>query len=188
MGERNQMAKSIGSATLEIMQGDITELALDAIVNAANVQLQHGAGVAGAIVRKGGYVIQEESDAIIDRLGRSLETGEAVITSGGKLPAKFVIHVAGPVWGQQTDAESDQLLRRAVRNSLTLAAKKKLNSIAFPAISTGIFEFPVDRAAKLMLTEAADFLRDHAKPERVVFCLFDAKTLQTFQQAFDLGN
>ena len=182
------MRKSIGPATLEIVQGDITELAVDAIVNAANVQLQHGAGVAGSIVRKGGYIIQDESDAIIDRLGRSLEIGEAVITSGGKLPAKHVIHVAGPMWGRQPDAESDQLLRRAVRNSLTLASKKKLNSIAFPAVSTGIFAFPVDRAAKLMLNEATAFLKDHSKPERVIFCLYNAPTLRLFQQAFGLGN
>ena len=182
------MRKSIGPATLEIVQGDITELAVDAIVNAANVQLQHGAGVAGSIVRKGGYIIQDESDAIIDRLGRSLEIGEAVITSGGKLPAKHVIHVAGPMWGRQPDAESDQLLRRAVRNSLTLASKKKLNSIAFPAVSTGIFAFPVDRAAKLMLNEATAFLKDHSKPDRVTFCLFDAPTMQVFQQAFDLSD
>lgn len=177
------MKKTIGTATLEITQGDITSLAVDAIVNAANVHLQHGAGVAGAIVRKGGYVIQDESDAIIARLGRSLETGEAVITTGGKLPAKYVIHTAGPMWGRQPDAESDRLLRRAVRNSLNLARKKKLNSIAFPAISTGIFGFPVERAAKLMLAEANAYLRDHAKLERVVFCLFDSSTLLAFQRA-----
>ena len=182
------MRKSIGSAAIEITKADITSLTVDAVVNAANVHLQHGAGVAGAIVRKGGYVIQEESDALIAHLGRSLETGEAVITSGGKLPAKFVIHVAGPVWGTQPDAESDRLLRRAVRNSLTLAAKNKLNSIAFPAVSTGIFAFPVDRAAKLMLNEATAFLKDHSKPERVIFCLYNAPTLRLFQQAFGLGN
>ena len=182
------MRKSIGPATLEITQADITSLAVNAIVNAANVHLQHGAGVAGSIVRKGGYVIQDESNAIINRLGRSLEIGEAVITGGGKLPAKFVIHVAGPMWGRQSDDESDRLLRRAVRNSLTLASKKKLNSIAFPAISTGIFGFPVDRAAKLMLNEATAFLKDHSKPERVIFCLYDAPTLRLFQQAFGLGN
>ena len=180
----NPLTKTVGSATLEIVRGDITSLAVDAIVNAANVQLQHRAGVARAIVRKGGYVIQEESDALIAHLGRSLDTGEAVITGGGKLPAKFVIHVAGPMWGRQPDAESDQLLRRAVRSSLTLAAKKNLTSIAFPAISTGVFGFPVDRAAKLMLDEAAAYMWDHGKPGRVVFCLFDAPTLRVFQQAF----
>jgi len=178
------MTKTISSAALEIVQGDITELAVDAIVNAANVQLQHGGGVAAAIVRKGGYVIQNESDAIIDKLGRSLDTGEAVITTGGKLPAKFVIHVAGPMWKRQSDEESDELLRRTIKNSLTLAAKKKLASIAFPAISTGIFGFPVDRAARLMLDEAAAYMRNHAKPERVIFCLFDLPTLQVFQRAY----
>ena len=92
------------------------------------------------------------------------------------------------MWGTQPDDESDQLLRRAVRNSLTLAAKKKLNSIAFPAISTGIFGFPVDRAAKLMLAEATAFLSGYAKPARVVFCLFDGPTLRVFQDALDLNS
>ena len=90
-------AEKFGKTTLELVQGDITTLAIDAIVNAANVQLQHGGGVAAAITRKGGPVIQRESDALIAKLGRSLATGEAVITSGGKLQAKFVIHVAGPI-------------------------------------------------------------------------------------------
>ncbi len=92
------------------------------------------------------------------------------------------------MWSTQPDAESDQLLRRAVRNSLTLAAKKKLTSIAFPAISTGIFGFPVDRAAKLMLAEATAYLRNHSKPDRVIFCLYDFPSLQAFQDALDLSK
>jgi O-acetyl-ADP-ribose deacetylase (regulator of RNase III) len=177
------MQKTFGKATLEIAHGDITALAVDAIVNAANVQLQHGGGVAAAISRKGGPTIQQESDALIAKRG-PLETGDAVITSGGKLPAKFVIHTVGPVWGDQDERESDTLLRRAVRNSLKLADEHNLKTIAFPAISTGIYHFPVDRAAKLMLAEAADYLRGKKSLERVVFCLYDDATYQTFEKAF----
>ena len=166
--------------TLELVQGDITALAVDAIVNAANVQLQHGGGVAAAIARKAGPVIQRESDAIIAKLGRSLETGEAVITNGGKLPAKFVIHVAGPVWGE---GDEDNKLRRAIRNSLKLADAKKLKSVAFPAISTGIYGFPVERAAPLMIKEAADYLSGNTALERVIFCLFDEATHRVFATA-----
>src|SRR5437867_6778853 len=108
------MKKHIHNSTVELTQGDITALAVDAIVNAANVHLQHGGGVAAAIVHKGGPAIQRESNEIIARLGRPLETGEAVITSGRKLPAKFVIHTVGPTWGEQGEAESDALLRRAI--------------------------------------------------------------------------
>jgi O-acetyl-ADP-ribose deacetylase len=175
------LQKTFGKATLEIRQGDITTLAVDAIVNAANVQLQHGGGVAAAIARKGGPVIQRESDTLIAKLGRSLETGEAVITSGGKLPAKFVIHVAGPIWG---DGDEDNKLRRAIRNSLLLADEKKLKSIAFPAISTGIYGFPLERGAKLMLKEAADYLRGDTGVWRVIFCLFGEPAYRAFSESF----
>ncbi len=175
------MQKSFGKATLEILQGDITTLAVDVIVNAANVQLQHGGGVAAAIARKGGPLIQRESDEIIAKLGRSLATGEAVITGGGNLPAKFVIHVAGPIWG---DGDEDNKLRRAIRSSLLLADKGKLKSIAFPAISTGIYGFPVDRGAKLMLKEAADYLRGATGLERVIFCLFGEAAYRRFVENF----
>lgn len=179
------MKKSIGRSTLELVPGDITALPVDAIVNAANVHLQHGGGVAWAIVRKGGRVIQEESDAIIARRG-PLETGEAVITSGGKLPAKFVIHTAGPIWGDQSVEDSDRLLRQAIRNSLVLADEKRLKSIAFPAISTGIYRFPVDRAAQWMLDEAAQHLRGRTSVERVLFCLYDEATHGVFERAFQV--
>lgn len=179
------MQKTFGKATLEIVEGDLTALAVDAIVNAANVHLQHGGGVAAAISRKGGPTIQRESDEMIRKLGRSLHTGEAVLTGGGNLPARFVIHVAGPIWGEQSDAESDRLLRRAVRNSLALADEKKLKSIAFPAISTGIYGFPLERAAKLMLTEAADYLRGGTGLERVIVCLFGASAYRAFARQLE---
>ena len=176
------MKKTIGGATLELARGDITALAVDAIVNAANVHLAHGGGVAAAISRKGGPVIQRQSDAIIAQRG-PLKTGEAVVTSGGKLPAKFVIHTVGPIWGEQSEAESDKLLRTAVRNSLTLADDNGLKSVAFPAISTGIYRFPVERAAKVMLAEAAEFLHGKTSLGRVVFCLYDDATYRAFEQA-----
>jgi len=177
------MKKTVGKATLELVQGDITTLPVDAIVNAANEYLKHGGGVAAAISRKGGPAIQQESDAIIKRRG-PLPTGEAVITGGGKLPAKFVIHTVGPVWSEHGPAEADNLLRKAVRNSLALAEEKNLKSIAFPAISTGIYGFPIERAAPLMLREAADYLRGQTTLERVLFCLYDDASYQVFNSAF----
>lgn len=179
----NATVKRIGRGTLELQRGDITSLAVDAIVNAANVHLQHGGGVAWAIVRKGGAIIQEESDRIIAARGRPLETGEAVITSGGKLPAKFVIHTAGPVWG---DGNEEAKLRRACLSSLDLADEKKLKSIALPAISTGIYRFPLDRAARILLAAAAEHLAGKTGLERVICCLFDEKTFNAF--AADLAE
>ncbi|MGD0651525.1 MAG: macro domain-containing protein [Verrucomicrobiia bacterium] len=175
------MQKRVGRSTLELVQGDITALQVDAIVNAANVHLQHGGGVAWAIVRKGGHEIQEESDAIIARRG-PLETGDTVITSGGKLPARFVIHTAGPIWG---DGDEDSKLRKSIRSSLELADEHGVKSIAFPAISTGIYRFPVDRAAKLMLDEAVKYLRGKTSIERVLFCLYDDATYDAFERAFE---
>jgi O-acetyl-ADP-ribose deacetylase (regulator of RNase III) len=177
------MKKTIGKATLEIVQGDITTLLVDAIVNAANKYLAHGGGVALAIVRKGGLSIQAESTLMLAKRG-PLATGEAVITSGGKLPARFVIHAVGPVWSEHSPAEADDLLRKAVRSSLVVADEKDLKSIAFPAISTGIYGFPIDRAAPLMLRETTDYLRGQTKLERVLFCLYDNASYQVFDSAF----
>jgi O-acetyl-ADP-ribose deacetylase len=163
-----------------LVQGDITALEVDAIVNAANQFLAHGGGVALAISRKGGASIQTESAAHVARHG-PLETGQAVITTGGKLPAKHVIHTVGPVWGE---GDEDNKLRKAIRNSLTLADEKDIKTIAFPAISTGIYHFPVDRAAQLMLAEAAAYLRGKTSLQRVIFCLYDDATFRVFEQAF----
>ena len=113
-----------------------------------------------------------------------LATGEAVITGGGKLPAKFVIHTVGPVWSEHSPAECDRLLRKAVRSSLALADEKEFKSMAFPAISTGIYGFPIDRAAPLMLREAADYLASQTKLERTIFCLYDEESYRVFEHAF----
>jgi O-acetyl-ADP-ribose deacetylase (regulator of RNase III) len=178
------MKKKIGGSILEIVQGDITAQAVDAIVNAANRHLAHGGGVALAIVRKGGVSIQTESSALVARRG-PLGTGEAVITSGGKLPAKFVIHTVGPVWSKHEPLEADRLLCRAVTSSLALAEEKGLKSIAFPAISTGIYGFPIERAAPLLLQEAKRYLEGKPGVERIVFCLYDDASYRVFESAFE---
>jgi O-acetyl-ADP-ribose deacetylase (regulator of RNase III) len=175
--------KRIGNAVLEIVQGDITAMAVDAIVNAANEYLKHGGGVAAAISRKGGPTIQQESDALISTR-RPLRTGEAVITGGGKLAARFVIHTVGPVWSEHRPAEADRLLCEAVKSSLKLAEEKGLKSIAFPAISTGIYGFPIERAAPLMLREAKRHLEGESRMERAVFCLYDDASYRVFESAF----
>jgi len=154
-----------------LIKGDITEMETDAIVNAANAQLILGGGVAGAIRRKGGPAIQTECN----KIGGTF-VGGAVITTGGNLKAKFVIHAVGPMMGE---GDEDNKLRNATINSLKIADKNNLKSISFPAISTGIFGYPLDRCAEIMLAETINYLKDETGLEKVVFCLFD-------QQAFDI--
>ncbi|MBI1987577.1 MAG: macro domain-containing protein [Nitrospinae bacterium] len=164
---------------IRIVEGDLTQEAVDAIVNAANERLQHGGGVAGVIVRKGGRVIQEESN----RIGY-VPTGSAAITTGGALPARHVIHAVGPIWGS---GDEDNKLISAIRSSLLLAEQHGLSSISFPAISSGIFGFPKDRCARLLLESTRDFLTDNPSSHvrEVRFCLFDSPTLDEFITAFD---
>lgn len=163
---------------IELVKGDITELATDAIVNAANSQLQHGGGVAWAIVNRGGYVIQRESDKL-----KFCPVGNAVITSAGKLKAKYVIHAVGPRMGE---GDEDAKLRSATLSALKLAGKHKLKSIAFPAISTGIYKFPVDRCADIMLNATIEYCRGQTGLQKIVFCLYDDNTFTIFKQKFDL--
>ncbi|MDZ7265147.1 MAG: macro domain-containing protein, partial [candidate division KSB1 bacterium] len=144
------MIRNINQSVIELIQGDITEMATDAIVNAANAQLILGGGVAGAIRRKGGPKIQEECNQI----GGTV-VGGAVITTGGNLKAKHVIHAVGPMMGE---GDEDNKLRQATLNSLKLADQHQLKSIAFPAISTGIFGYPLDRCARIMLSETINYL------------------------------
>jgi len=172
------MRKKIKNSTIELVQSDITELEADAIVNAANAALKLGGGVAGAIARKGGPRIQEECD----RIGGTF-VGGAVITTAGNLKAKHVIHAVGPRYGE---GEEDEKLRNATLNSLKLADEHKLKSIAFPAISTGIFGFPLDRCAKIMVSITKSYLEGETEIERVIFCLFDAKSYQAFEK--ELGS
>ena len=162
--------------SIELIQGDITELTVDAIVNAANEHLQLGAGVAGAILRRGGDSIQRECDRI-----RHCPVGGAVVTGGGALPARWVIHAVGPVWRGGQDGE-EELLASAVRSSLARAEEIGARSVALPAISTGIYGFPLGRAAEISAGEARCFAARARSLERIVFCLFDGRALAAFEK------
>ena len=159
----NKITVAFGGTQLELVEADITELDVDAIVNPANEQLQLGTGVAGAIRAKGGPSIQEECN----RIGGT-PVGTAVMTGAGNLKARRVIHAVGPRMG---DGDEDKKLAAAVRAALALADRRGLKSIALPAISTGVFGFPMERAARVMLTEIRRFLQGGTKLERVVICL-----------------
>jgi len=166
------MKVKIGNRILELVEGDITEMETDAIVNAANAQLILGGGVAGAIRRKGGPEIQKECNKI-----GSTFVGGAIITTGGDLKAKHVIHAVGPQMGEGNE---DEKLRNATLNCLKLADQNKLKSIAFPAISTGIFGFPIQKCAEIMLRTTIDYLKGQTGLEKVVFCLFGGDSYQVF--------
>jgi len=169
------MKWTIEGKVLVLLQGDITEMHTDAIVNAANQNLVLGAGVAGAIRTKGGPAIQEECN----RIGGA-PVGGAAITTGGNLEANYVIHAVGPRMGE---GDEDEKLADATRNSLNLAKEKGLSSIAFPAISTGIFGFPKDRCAQIMLTTVVEALKnEETSLKEVVFCLWGEETLQIFEE------
>ena len=166
------MEVKIAGRTLELVEGDITEMDTDAIVNAANAQLVLGGGVAGAIRRKGGPQIQAECD----KIGGTF-VGGAVITTGGRLKARHIIHAVGPRLGEGNE---DEKLRNATLNSLKLADEHGLKSVAFPAISTGIFGFPFQRCAEIMLTATVEYLQGKTGLERVVFCLFGPESFDVF--------
>ncbi|MBI4465253.1 MAG: macro domain-containing protein [Acidobacteria bacterium] len=163
-------------AQIEIIQGDITEADVEAIVNAANNDLQLGGGVAGAIRRKGGPLIQQQCDVV----GR-IPLGEAAITDGGNLKAKYVIHAASMQLGDLTTAEN---LEASTRNSLKRAEEKKLKSIAFPAIGTGIAGFDTKQCAEIMLRVVSEHLKGKTSLQRVVFVLYDEPTRKLFEQAW----
>lgn len=170
--------KSVKGRKIRIMIGDITERDTDAIVNAANSQLKHGGGVAGAIVKKGGKIIQQESD----RIG-FVPTGSAAITTAGALKAKYVIHAVGPIWGQ---GEEEEKLRSAVKKSLQIADEYKLKSISFPAISSGIYGCPKDMVARVLVNTVIEHLKGESTTLEVVeFCLFDEDTYRYFKEEFD---
>jgi O-acetyl-ADP-ribose deacetylase (regulator of RNase III) len=169
------MEIKIKNTTIRLVEGDITEQDTDAIVNAANAALQLGGGVAGAIRRKGGAAIQEECD----RIGGSF-TGGAAITTGGNLNAKYVIHAVGPRMGE---GDEDLKLASATLNSLKLADENHLSSIAFPAISTGIFGYPLERCAPLMLRVTREYCEGKTCLNLVVFCLYSRNAFDEFERA-----
>jgi O-acetyl-ADP-ribose deacetylase (regulator of RNase III) len=166
------MKVRINNATLELLEADITEMKTDAIVNAANSKLVLGGGVAGAIAKKGGPSIQTECD----RIGAT-PVGTAAITGAGNLKTKHVIHAVGP---RQGEGDEDNKLANATRSALTVADENNLKSIAFPAISTGIFGFPINRCAEIMLSTTIEYLAGDTGLERVVYCLFDSESYKAF--------
>ncbi|MFC1794975.1 macro domain-containing protein [Planctomycetota bacterium] len=171
------MKVEINNRVLELLDGDLTEMDTDAIVNAANAQLILGGGVAGAINRKGGPKIQEECN----KIGGTF-VGGAVITTGGNLKAKHVIHAVGPRMGE---GDEDQKLKNATLNSLKVADENNLKSISFPAISTGIFGFPIGRCAEIMLKITIDYLKGQTGLEKVVFCLFGTDSYDVFARQLE---
>lgn len=172
------MQAEVNGVLIRLVQGDITDLAVDAIVNAANSQLILGSGVAGAIARKGGPSIQQECL----RIGWC-EVGEAVMTNAGSLKAKHVIHAVGPRMGEGNERGK---LASATRASLTLAEERELTSIALPAISTGIFGFPLEACAQVMTRITVDFtFEDLQHLKEIVLCLYDDRAMLAFQQALE---
>ena len=164
---------------IELIKGDITKIKADVIVNAANSSLMGGGGVDGAIHRAGGPAILEECKMIVANQG-GCKTGEAVITTGGNLAAKFVIHTVGPVWngGKKNEAE---LLAACYQNSLKLAVAHKLSSIAFPNISTGIYGYPKKEAAEIAINAVTEFLKQNNMISKVYFVCFDEENHQLYQ-------
>ena len=174
--------------TLQITQGDLTTETTDAIVNAANEYLSHGGGVAWAIVQGGGKIIQQESDEWI-RVHGIVSHARPAWTSGGRLPAKYVIHAVGPVWGDPERAQGvgneDAKLAEAVNGSLEVADELKLVSISFPAISTGIFGFPKERAAHVMICAIENYFSHHESGVKLVrLVLFDETTINAFREVW----
>lgn len=165
---------------IEVIQGDITKIPVDAIVNAANTSLLGGGGVDGAIHRAGGPEILEDCKKIRSKQG-GCPVGTAVITTAGKLPAKYVIHTVGPVWNQGKSNE-EALLASAYLSSLKLAVEHEVNTIAFPNISTGIYRFPKQRAAEIAMDIVQQFLAVNAVIEKVIFVCFDGENLEIYRE------
>ena len=165
----------IKNSTIRLVRGDITELDTDAIVNAANAQLIMGGGVAGAIRRKGGNAIQEECN----KIGGTF-VGGAVITNGGNLKAKHVIHAVGPRMGEGNE---DEKLKNATLNSLKLMDENSLKTISFPAISTGIFGYPIEKCAKIMISTVKEYLNGgDTQIREVIFCLYSISDFEIFEK------
>lgn len=177
------MSLKIGKSIILLVLGDITTVKADAIVNAANSRLMGGGGVDGAIHRAGGPSILEECRRIISKIGRC-NTGQAVITSGGDLPARYVIHAVGPVWRGGDHGEA-QLLASAYRESLSLAGEKGLETVAFPSISTGVYGYPLRKAASVALETVAEGLMGKTTVGEVSFILFDRNTYEAYTEAME---
>jgi len=169
---------------IKLLFGDITKISVDAIVNAANSSLLGGGGVDGAIHRAGGKAIMDECIKISERKG-GCPAGEAVITTAGKLPARYVIHTVGPVWHGGMKNE-DKLLANAYINSLKLAVKNGVKTIAFPNISTGVYAFPKERAAKIAISTVRQFLKTDKSLSEVVFVCFDRENFVIYERLLNV--
>jgi O-acetyl-ADP-ribose deacetylase (regulator of RNase III) len=174
IGKKSNKQKK--STKVKVIKGDLLSLDVDAIVNPANNNLNHGGGIAGQIVRRGGVSIQEESDSL-----SPIKTGHAVITSAGKLPARFVIHAVGPRMGEGGEEEK---LYNAISNSLRVAQEKGLTTIAIPAISTGIFGYPSASCAKIMKKALSDFLEKETTLKKIIVCLYEDDKYRIFLREF----
>ncbi len=177
------MEALLGKTVIKLIKGDITLQETEAIVNAANSGLMGGGGVDGAIHRAGGPQILAECREIRARQGQ-LPAGKAVITGGGRLKARYVIHTVGPVWSGGGRGE-DELLRSAYHSCLSLAREQGIRAIAFPSVSTGVYHFPVDRAARIALREVRDFVTSQPVFEEVRFILFSDQVLREFEAAWE---
>ena len=175
------MQVEINNQTIELVEGDVTEQQVDAVVNAANSQLAGGGGVDGAIHRKGGPTIMAETRV---KYPRGCPTGSAVISGSGNLKANFVIHAVGPIWGGGNRGEAEQLAG-AYRRCLELAVQYECQSIAFPSLSTGAYRYPLDQAARIALETAIHFLEQHGKPALVRFVLFGRPAYGAFTAALE---
>lgn len=174
------------SNRITLVQGDITKLKVDAIVNAANSSLMGGGGVDGAIHRAGGPAILEECRQIIAWQGRC-ETGDAVITTAGNLSDRFVIHTVGPVWHGGNNNEAD-LLENAYLNSLNLALENDIETIAFPNISTGVYSFPKEKAAEIAIKTITKFLSENDQIRKVYFVCFDDENYELYKRLLNLNS
>jgi O-acetyl-ADP-ribose deacetylase (regulator of RNase III) len=172
----------VGNAKICLVQGDITDVDVDAIVNAANSSLMGGGGVDGAIHRRGGPQILEECKRLRAReWPGGLPTGKAAATTGGNLKAKYVIHIVGPIWHGGNQGEPE-LLAEAYRNSLRLAVSKGLKTIAFPSISTGAYRYPIEKASRIAVVAIRDFLKKEDGIEKVIFVLFSRHDLEIYKE------
>lgn len=167
----------VNGRKIKLIEGNIVLLEVEAVVNAANKSLVLGGGVAGAIRSYGGPSIQEECNKI-----GPIQVGEAVITNAGKLKAKYVIHAVGPVSGE---GEEEEKLRSTTLASLKIAEEKKIKDIAFPAISTGIFGFPIQRCSEIMLKTALEFLEKNDYPQEIIFCLYGQEAYSVFEKTLE---
>ena len=170
------LSEKIMENRIEVFKGDITKIKADAIVNAANKTLLGGGGVDGAIHRAAGTKLLDECKTL-----HGCETGKAKITNGYRLPAKFVIHTVGPIWRGGKHNE-DELLANCYRNSLKLAVENGIKTIAFPAISTGIYGFPPERAAKIAIAEIKSFLSENSSIKKIILVCFDTKTFRLYRE------